>query len=146
MRIREPDCERLFYHAKNHAAQYRPPHRANPANYRHQKDRDAGGKSKNVSGIDKRVIARIKPTGHAGKSSGDGMDPELGEIRIHAQIGGGLLILLNSAKRQAEFTMHYQRRDGDRQGSDDDSRVIVLKLVERRMLHDAISAGAASDI
>lgn len=146
MRIREPYRKRLFYYAKNHPAQHWPPHRANPADHRHQKDRDAGGKSENVSGINERVIARIKPAGHAGKSGGNCVDPELGKIRIHAQIGSGLLVLLDGAKRQAKFTVHYQCRDGDRQGSDDDGRVIVLKLVEWRMLHDAISAGAASDI
>ena len=73
----------LFHCAKNHAPDYGSPDGSNPTDYRHQQDGDAGLEGKYVSGIKERGAPRVDASGNARQTSGNGVDPKLGGIRIH---------------------------------------------------------------
>lgn len=107
----------LFFHrAKNHAADYGSPDSPNPTDYRHQKDGNASLEGKYVSGIKERCAPGIDASGYARKASGDGMDPKLGRVWIHAQIGGGIFILFDGAQSQSKLAVGNDRGNQDRQG------------------------------
>src|ERR1700730_2980383 len=136
----------LFHRAKNHAPDYGSPDGSNPTDYRHQQDGDAGLEGKYVSGIKERGAPRVDASGNARQTSSNGVDPKLGGIRIHAQIGGGIFILFDRAQRQSELAVDNDRGNQDRQRHSGDRGIIMLIRAERLVLSNAIAAGAARDV
>ena len=137
----------LFFHnAKNHAAHHGAPYCTDPANHRHEQDGDAGLEGEDVARIKEGRAAGVNAAGNTGKPRGNGMDPQLGSVGIHAQIGGSVLILLDGAQRQSKLAVGDHRGNHDRQGHCHHGCVVVLQLTERLVFNDSITAGAARDV
>ena len=105
MGILKMDGEFLLHHAEDHSSQHRSPHGPDPADHRHQKDRDAGLESENITRINEGVIAGISSASHPGEAGRNRVNPQLGRVGIHAQAGGGVLVLLDGAQCQPELAV-----------------------------------------
>src|SRR5206468_4551715 len=96
--------------------------------------------------IKERGASRVDAAGNAGQSGGNGMDPKLGRECIHAKIGRRILILLDSAERQAELTVGDHGGNQHRYRHSRNRGIVMLILAESLVFRDAITARSASDI
>jgi len=85
----------LLHHPEDHSAQDRTPNRSNAANHRHQQDVNTGLEGKHTLGINESGITCEHATGHAGKGGCYSVDSELVGKRVNAEVGGGVLVLLD---------------------------------------------------
>ncbi len=140
MDVGEIGDQLFFDSAENYSAQHRAPDRANASDYRHEQNGNAGLKSKYVSGIEECCAARVHAAGNSHQRSRQRMDFQLGVVRVHAQISGGIFILLDGTKSQAKSAAGDDGGNAHGQRHHNQRSVVMLKRSEWPVLNDAIAA------
>ena len=146
MKVREIYGNLLFYDDKNDSSQHRPPDSPNAADHRHEQDVNAGLEGKDIARIKEGCAPRINTAGDAGEPGGNSVDPELGGVKIHSQVGGGILVLLDCTQGETELAVGDDGGNKNGQGHSHYRGVVVLQRVEGLVFCNAIAAGPAGNI